>query len=243
MSTAINWTDEVWNPVTGCSKVSAGCRNCYAFALHDMRHKAFVEGKKLGKQYAKPFHEIQLLPQRLEKPLKWKKPRKIFVNSMSDLFHDDIPGWFIKQIFDVMMKADWHVYQVLTKRSERMKDIVTAYLKQQNMESLPPHIWIGVSVENEEASKERVHHLIKTKASVRFLSCEPLLGPLDLAVHLSWIEPSTGRSYIHWIIAGGESGINARPMRKYWVDDLKNQSKAFGIPFFFKQWGGIFTSK
>ncbi|MCM3144336.1 phage Gp37/Gp68 family protein [Brevibacillus sp. MER 51] len=237
MGTAIEWTDVVWNPVTGCSKVSEGCRNCYAFALHDMRHKAFLEGKKLPQQYSKSFKELQLFSDRLEQPVKWKKPRKIFVNSMSDLFHKDVPGWFIKQVFDIMMKADWHVYQVLTKRADRMREIVTAYLEHEKMDKLPPHIWIGVSVENEDANKERVHHLVKTKASVRFLSCEPLLGPIDLSVHLNWLERDTGKPYIHWIIAGGESGSNARPMRQYWVESLRDQCKEFGVAFFFKQWG------
>ncbi|MGG4499046.1 DUF5131 family protein [Brevibacillus reuszeri] len=240
MTTSIEWTDKVWNPLTGCSKVSEGCRNCYAITLHNRRYDAYHNGKELPQQYALPFNEIQLFQSRVDMPLPWRKPRKIFVNSMGDLFHEQVPGWFIKEVFDVMMKAHWHTFQVLTKRAERMREIVNAYLNQNNLEKLPSHVWLGVSIENEQTNNERVHQLVKTKAAVRFLSCEPLIGPIDLTPHFNWIEPDTGRSYLHWVIVGGESGMNARPLRQTWVEGLKNQCEQYGVAFFFKQWGEFF---
>lgn len=287
METAIEWTDAVWNPVTGCSKVSEGCRNCYAFALHDMRHKAFMEGKKLPQQYAKPFSEIQLFPDRLEQPLKWKKPRRVFVNSMADLFHPDVPFDFIDQVFAVMALCPQHTFQILTKRPERMLEYLTKptspfsidkladispYMEEWGWISpedaaniappgsaLPkwpewplPNVWLGTSVENQKAADERITLLLQTPAAVRFLSCEPLLGPVDLqkvrykdqvtinaltGMHDWKYPPANPEQRIHWVIVGGESGQNARPMHPDWVKSLRDQCQDAGVPFFFKQWG------
>lgn len=244
MTTAIEWTDAVWNPVTGCSKVSEGCRNCYAFALHDMRHKAYLEGKKLPAQYAKPFSEIQLFPDRLEQPLRWKKPRRIFVNSMSDLFHESVPDDFIEKVFKIMCVADRHTYQVLTKRPDRMQWWFQHYAW--NL-THTPHIWLGTSVENQKAADERIPLLLQTPAAVRFLSCEPLLGPVDLTNYLPYQYQATDewgsftdvyeQPGVDWIIVGGESGPGARPMHPDWVRSLRDQCQATGVSFFFKQWG------
>ena len=259
MGTAIEWTDTVWNPVTGCNKVSEGCRNCYAFTLHDVRHKAFTEGKKLPRQYAKPFSEIQLFPGRLLEPLRWKKPRRVFVNSMSDLFHENVPFEFIEKVFAIMEEAYWHTFQVLTKRPERMLEFMTWYLNRCSDEGVgyrhesPKNVWLGVSVENQRAADERIPLLLQTPAAVRFLSCEPLLGPLDLRewlhVHnrMCYDDPGPGHgspflvcdevNRIDWIIVGGESGPNARPMHPDWVRSLRDQCQAACVPFFFKQHG------
>lgn len=262
MTTAIEWTDTVWNPVTGCSKVSEGCRNCYAFALHDMRHKAFQEGKKLPQQYAKPFSEIQLFPDRLVQPLKWKKPQRVFVNSMADLFHKDVPDDFIWSVFDIMAKCPEHTFQILTKRPERMEEMLSGrYWRDLGTPKKPffariikgeeregdvpflPNVWLGTSVENQNAADERVRHLLETPAAVRFLSCEPLLGPVDLEFTVQFEHPDN-EGYgalaikgIDWIIAGGESGPNARPMHSDWVEGLRDQCEEYRVPFFFKQWG------
>jgi protein gp37 len=285
--TAIEWTDTVWNPVTGCSKVSEGCRNCYAFALHDMRHKAFTEGKKLPRQYAKPFSEIQLFPGRLLEPLRWKKPRRVFVNSMSDLFHEDVPEKFLDLVFASMglcyevsmlgspeeVKRPRHIFQILTKRPERMLKYMKRLAEMVNLDSplssaarkvsraaghifwmnAPfittqwvidgfPGLWLGVSVENQKAADERIPLLLQTPAAVRFLSCEPLLGPVDLSRWLfDWLfvdEPGESvEPPIHWVIAGGESGSNARPMHPDWARDLRDQCQAAGVAYFHKQNG------
>ncbi|CAJ1003906.1 DUF5131 family protein [Brevibacillus aydinogluensis] len=255
MGTAIEWTDTVWNPVTGCNKVSEGCRNCYAFALHDMRHKSFTEGKKLPRQYAKPFSEIQLFPERLEQPLKWRKPRRIFVNSMSDLFHEDVPEGFIGSVWDVMARTPRHTYQILTKRPERMQELLSKWAddgwywrREYGMWCGPltgplPNVWLGVSVENQKAADERIPLLLQTPAAVRFLSCEPLLGPVDLEFTAQFEHPDnegygvTAIKGIDWVIVGGESGPNARPMHPEWVRGLRDQCEDYGVPFFFKQWG------
>lgn len=287
MSTAIEWTDAVWNPVTGCSKVSEGCRNCYAFALHDMRHKAFLEGKKLPEQYAKPFNKIQLFPERLIVPLKWKKPRRVFVNSMADLFHPDVPFDFIDKVFAAIALSPKHTFQILTKRPERMNEYMntpdrdetigqTAMLLYEQFggkgdcslaaglihgpgraTSLPgvpdrptawpiPNAWLGTSVENQKAADERIPFLLETPAAVRFLSCEPLLGPVDLEFITQFEHPDNegyGLQAINgldWVIVGGESGTNARPMRQSWVEGLRDQCQEYGVAFFFKQWGEFF---
>lgn len=212
-SSSIEWTEATWNPVTGCTKISSGCAHCYAELmarrLQAMRQPNYRNGFKLTLQ-----------PQMLEKPLAWRKPRKIFVNSMSDLFHEDVPMDYIRKVFDVMHRADWHQYQVLTKRSLRLRDVA---------EDLPwgSHIWAGVSVEN-EANQRRIGDLRKIPAKIKFLSLEPLLGPL----------PGLDLSGIDWVIVGGESGKGARPMDPDWVLDIRDQCLASGTPFFFKQWGG-----
>lgn len=210
----IEWTDVTWNPVTGCTKVSSGCKNCYA-------ERMAKRLKAMGVERYKNEFKLTLQPDLLEKPLSWSKPRMIFVNSMSDLFHEEVPDSFIERIFETMVSADWHIFQVLTKRSERLARLAP---------SLPwsEHIWMGVSVEN-QIVVDRIDHLKKTAAKVKFLSCEPLLGPLvDLPLHS-----------IDWVIVGGESGPRARPMKKSWVMEIKHQCKRANVPFFFKQWGGI----
>jgi protein gp37 len=214
---AIEWTDATWNPVTGCTKISAGCDNCYA-----ARFAERWRGTP-GHPFEAGF-DLTLRPDRLEQPLRWKKPRRIFVNSMSDLFHKDVPASFVDQVFDVMERADWHCFQVLTKRSSRMHD----YVWHRYGDQLPEHIWFGVSLESAKLER-RVHVLRIIPAKVRFLSVEPLLGPLG-ALDLSGI---------HWVIVGGESGPGARPMHPDWVREIRDQCIAQNVPFFFKQWGGI----
>jgi protein gp37 len=219
---AIEWTDATWNPVTGCTKISAGCDNCYAARFAERWRGTSGHPFEAG-------FDLTLRPDRLEQPLRWKKPRRIFVNSMSDLFHKDVPASFVDQVFDVMWRANWHSFQVLTKRSGRMND----YLWQRFSElpdfgKLPGHVWFGVSVEDAKV-KRRIDVLRTIPASVRFLSVEPLIGPLG-ALDLSGI---------HWVIVGGESGPGARPMHPEWVREIRDQCIAQNVPFFFKQWGGI----
>jgi protein gp37 len=215
---AIEWTDATWNPVTGCTKITAGCENCYA-ARFSERFRGVT-----GHPFERGF-DLTLRPDRISQPLAWRRPRMIFVNSMSDLFHKEIPREFIDRVFDTMEAASWHVFQVLTKRSTLMRD----YLRHRYGDvKAPPHIWLGVSVENGAATK-RIKHLQQSPASIRFLSIEPLIGPvgtMDLAG-------------IHWVIAGGESGPNARPMDIDWARDIRDQCARPGVAFFFKQWGGI----
>lgn len=222
----IEWTDSTWNPVTGCTKMSPGCKNCYA--------ETFAERFR-GVQ-AHPFEQgfdLKLWPERLDMPLRWKEPRTIFVNSMSDLFHEEVPEEFIGRVFDTMIRADHHVFQVLTKRAGRMLEWTRSRFRFRNEKSdgrdvLPRHIWLGVSVEDQTRTS-RIRDLRKVPAQIRFLSLEPLLGPVDL--HASLL---TG---IHWVIVGGESGHKARPMDPAWADGVRVQCAALGVPFFFKQWG------
>lgn len=214
----IEWTDATWNPVTGCTKISAGCDNCYA--------ERFAERFRgvPGHPYEQGF-DLTLRPGRIEQPLAWRTPRMIFVNSMSDLFHKHVPFAFVDDVFDTMERARWHTFQVLTKRSSLMRKYVNARYKER---PVPPHIWLGVSVED-GTKLSRVQHLRNTNASIRFLSVEPLVGrvgDIDL----------TG---IHWVIVGGESGPNARPIRSEWVREVRDQCVEAGVPFFFKQWGGL----
>lgn len=262
----IQWTDATWNPTTGCTRVSAGCDHCYAFQLHDQRHAAYLQGAKLPPQYAKPFSEVQLLPKRLHQPIRWTKPRKIFVDSMADLFHKDVPNDYLVKVFAAMAAAPQHQFQVLTKRPQRMHRFVTeaannleAIRVQMNelefdlcrplTETPPswplPNVWLGTSVENQEAAY-RIDWLVKTPAAVRFLSCEPLLGPLDLDRWL-W-DDNTGYSAaqtpyepsgnLHWIITGGESGPDHRPLDLDWVRSIRDQCNTVGVAFFHKQNGG-----
>jgi protein gp37 len=214
----IEWTEATWNPVTGCDKVSPGCAHCYA-------ERMAKRLKGMGQRnYARGF-ELTLQPQMLELPLRWKRAKRIFVNSMSDMFHVDVPLDFIQQAFDVMGRANWHQYQVLTKRSERLLSL-DAELNWQ------PHIWMGVSVENARFL-HRIDQLRETHAHVKFLSLEPLLGPL----------PRLDLRNIDWVIVGGESGPHARPMNPAWVSDIRDQCQDANVAFFFKQWGGVFKSK
>jgi len=225
---AIEWTDRTWNPVTGCTRVTAGCDHCYAFSLHDQRHQIYQanwgrwspQGKLMPAQYAQPFSTVQLLPERLEAPLHIKTPSRIFVNSMADLFHSAVPEDYIWQVFDVMRRASWHTFQILTKRPGRLRRLGSVL-------PWPANVWIGVSIESDELTPRAnaVRHL---RAAVRFLSCEPLLGSL----------PSLDLAGIDWVIVGGESGPMARPCDPAWVRDLRDRCAALAIPFFLKQWGG-----
>ena len=214
---AIEWTDATWNPVTGCTKVTRGCDNCYAERLAER-----FRGTP-GHPFESGF-DLTLRPERISKPLSWKQPRMIFVNSMSDLFHKDIPTEFIDRVFDTMEQAEHHVFQVLTKRSPLMRD----YLRRRYGSNLAPrHIWCGVSVEDSKATA-RIRHLRDAPISTRFLSIEPLLGPIgDIDIE-----------GVAWIIVGGESGPNARPMKREWVVDIRSLCERKRVPFFFKQWGG-----
>ena len=214
---SIEWTDATWNPVTGCTKISRGCDNCYA--------ERFAERWRgvSDHPYQQGF-DLRLWPSRLNQPSRWVKPRMIFVNSMSDLFHKHIDHSFIDLIFETMETVDWHVYQILTKRSSLMRE----YLQCRYADcSVPGHIWCGVSVENQSA-KSRIQHLRMAPVGVRFLSLEPLLGPVK-DIDLEGIS---------WVIVGGESGPQARPMRPEWVHDIRDHCASGGVPFFFKQWGG-----
>ena len=214
----IEWTESTWNPLTGCNKISPGCKHCYAERmakrLQAMGQANYVNGFKLT-----------MHPQALEKPLEWKTPQVIFVNSMSDLFHKDVPLEFIQSVFDVMKRAHWHQFQVLTKRSERLLEL-SPYLEWTD------NIWMGVSVENADYTF-RIDHLRKTDAKIKFLSVEPLLGPIS----------KMNLKGINWVIAGGESGPGARPLERDWVVGVRDQCLKAKVPFFFKQWGGVQKKK
>jgi protein gp37 len=215
---AIEWTDATWNPVTGCTKITAGCDNCYASRFAE-RFRGVP-----GHPFERGF-DLTLRPERMQQPLAWRRSRMIFVNSMSDLFHKDVPRRFIDRVFETMEQANWHVFQVLTKRSSLMRD----YLRGRYGEGVPPgHIWLGVSVE-EARAKSRINHLRAAPAAVRFLSIEPLIGPIG----------DINLSDIHWVIVGGESGPRARQMQADWVRDILRQAQEQRVAFFFKQWGGI----
>ena len=214
---AIEWTDASWNPVTGCTKVSAGCAFCYAERLSKRLQKMNPDGK-----YRNGF-KITLHEKDLDLPLHWKDSRKIFVNSMSDLFHPEVPDDFILKVYDTMEKADWHIYQILTKRPERMKKFTNEIYKK-----ILPHVWLGTSIENDKVLN-RLTELKKVKAATKFISFEPLLGPVG-KVNLKGI---------HWAIVGGESGFHHRPIEKEWVKEIRHQCREYNVAFFFKQWGGL----
>jgi protein gp37 len=213
----IEWTDASWNPVTGCSKVSPGCAHCYA--------ETFAERFRgvPGHPYEQGF-DLRMWPTRLDLPLRWKQPRRIFVTSMADLFHEEVPFEFVQRVFEVMAKADWHQFQVLTKRHERLAELAPRL-------PWPDNVWAGVSIENSRFI-HRADYLREVPAAVRFISAEPLLGPLT-GLDLTGID---------WLIAGGESGVGHRPIKAAWVEELRDRCLAEGIAFFFKQWGGR-TSK
>ncbi|MFO0806715.1 MAG: phage Gp37/Gp68 family protein [Gemmataceae bacterium] len=300
-NSAIEWTDATWNPTTGCTRVSDGCRNCYAFQLHDMRHEAHKAGKSVPAQYAKPFKELQMFEDRLTAPLSWRKPRRIFVNSMSDLFHKDVPEVFIDRVFAAMALAEWHTYQILTKRPERMAEYfsraeyrtgriaaavegfaaVLPWKKQRRVgdmavtspagvyeglmggwrSPLPKNVWLGTSVENQDAADKRIPHLLSVPAAVRFLSCEPLLGEVNLRRYFhhsyrcpAYVPPPRPVSYagqgegctcprLHWVIVGGESGPGARPCRVEWIRSIVDQCRAASVPVFAKQLGGNIVTR
>ncbi len=210
----IEWTEATWNPVTGCNKLSPGCKNCYA-------ERMAKRLKAMGQRNYRNGFKLTLQPHMLELPLRWKKPQTIFVNSMSDLFHKDVPLDYIQQVFDVMSRAHWHRFQVLTKRADRLEEL-SPYL------NWAPNIWMGVSVESEKYV-DRIDYLRRTGAKTKFLSLEPLLGPLN-DLDLSGID---------WAIVGGESGFGARPMLVDWVTSIRDQCLDAGVAFFFKQWGGV----
>lgn len=247
--TGIEWTDETWNPVTGCSKVSQGCKYCYA-------ERQWPRMVKLCKAYAgRKFTDVQCHTDRIYKPLRWKRPRMIFVNSMSDLFHEDVPDSFIQTVFEVIRDSEQHIFQILTKRPERMmqfmKETTAAFEQPQNM-------WLGVSVEDQAAANERIPILLQTPAAVRWLSIEPMIGAIDLE-HIQWPQkhkvdvlrrgawdiPGWHKGFtnhndmngINWVVAGGESGPNARPCHPDWIRTLRDQCRLAGVPFLFKQWG------
>ncbi len=227
----IEWTDSTWNPVTGCTKVSAGCDNCYAHTLAHVR-LAGVYLRQLPvvpspENVADPF-AVRLWPARLGDPARWKDPRMIFVNSMSDLFHVDVPDKYVRQIFEVMLRETRHIYQVLTKRPSRAVRWFNLNRDLFPDGEIPSHIWMGTSVENQDVDY-RIAHLRQLPARVRFLSCEPLIGELDLDGLLQGI---------HWVIAGGESGTNHRPMKPEWVTLVRDRCDEADVAFFFKQWGG-----
>ena len=218
-TSSIEWTDATWNPVRGCTRISPGCQHCYAGTFAE-RFRGVP-----GHPYEQGF-DLRLVPEKLAEPLKWATPKSIFVNSMSDLFHADVPDAYIERVVRVMMAADWHTYQVLTKRHERLRDLLRTRLA---FAAASPHIWWGVSVEDRRHGLPRIAALRQAPAAVRFLSVEPLLedlGEVDL-------------EGIHWVIVGGESGHGARRMEEAWVRSLRRRCEIADVPFFFKQWGGV----
>jgi protein gp37 len=212
-SSSIEWTECTWNPVTGCTKTSPGCKHCYAermaYRLKAMGVPAYSDG-----------FAVRLQPQALEAPLTWKRPKTVFVNSMSDLFHREVPDEYIFRVFSIMKQAHWHTFQVLTKRADRLLALSPKL-------DWPKNVWQGISVES-KGYYDRIRSLQRTGAAVKFLSCEPLLGPL----------PRMPLKNINWVIAGGESGPGSRPMDPDWVRSIRDQCRKSGVPFFFKQWGG-----
>lgn len=219
----IEWTDATWNPVRGCTKISPGCKHCYA-ELFAERFRGVP-----GHPYEQGF-DLRLVPGKLYEPLQWRTPKMVFVNSMSDLFHEGVPDSYIEKVAWVMATARWHTFQVLTKRAERLAQLLRTKL---SFAAGQPHIWWGVSVENRKHGLPRVQHLRAAPAAVRFLSIEPLLEDLE----------KIDLSNIHWAIVGGESGPGARPMKKEWVVSVRDQCRKASVPFFFKQWGGVRKSR
>jgi protein gp37 len=281
--TGISWTDRTWNPVVGCTKVSQGCKNCYAKTIHDRRHAAALAGKDIAPQYAQPFETVQLMYDRLTDPLSWRDRSRVFVNSVSDLFHESVPFEYIDLVFGTMLLASRHTFQILTKRPDRMreyfarlaahrhnwppviqlhqatsehffgskvrrtrKDVVridrAAFYGHKHTPWPLKNVWLGVSVENQAAADERITLLLQTPAAIRFLSCEPLLGPIDVSVYLEedgYIDDEYVRP-IDWVIAGGESGSakqHVRPMHPDWARSLRDQCVTNFVPFHFKQNG------
>ena len=213
-NSSIEWTEQTWNPTVGCTKISPGCKYCYAERMAKRLQAIGVKGYENG-------FKLSLVPDRLSEPLRRKKPTIYFVNSMSDLFHENIPNSYIDQIFDVIRQTPQHTYQILTKRANRLEKFCRTH-------EIPPNAWVGVSVENKKYGLPRIEQLRRVNARIRFLSIEPLLedlGEIDL-------------SNIHWVIVGGESGPKARPMKQEWVENIKIQCKQQNVAFFFKQWGG-----
>ncbi|MFI5072650.1 MAG: DUF5131 family protein [Terriglobales bacterium] len=223
LNSHIEWTDATWNPVRGCTKISPGCKHCYAETFAER-----FRGVK-GHPYEQGF-DLRIVPEKLTEPFAWRSPKLVFVNSMSDLFQPGVSDQYIEAVSQVMVKANWHTYQVLTKRSERLRDLLQSGLSFASHQS---NIWWGVSVEDRKYGLPRMNHLRSAPAAVRFLSVEPLLEDLG-ELNLSGIS---------WVIVGGESGPGARPLRKEWVISIRDQCRARGVPFFFKQWGGVRKTK
>lgn len=230
--TGIEWTETTWNPVTGCDRVSEGCDHCYALtmaarlkAMGSERYRRDGDPRTSGPGFGVTLHH-----DKIGEPLSWCRPRVVFVNSMSDLFHAEVPVDFIRDVFGTMEATPLHTYQVLTKRAGRMASVVGRWAKEGFQP--PSNVWLGTSVENQRWADIRIPKLVETPAAVRFLSAEPLLGPVDLT---SWLS---GAAAFDWVIAGGESGAGARPMDAGWVRDLRDQCSDAGVAFFFKQWGG-----
>lgn len=248
--THIEWTEATWNPVTGCSKVSAGCKHCYA-----EREWARLSANPKTRYHGRSFNEVQYHSDVLELPLHWKRPRRIFVNSMSDLFHGAVPDRFIADVFGIMAATPWHTYQVLTKRPQRMRDLLRAgcmgrfeadaeecaalYTDQWPLDWPLKNVWLGVSVEDQETADERIPILLDTPAWTRWVSAEPLLGPVDILGYLDGlaVNADISRPNVDWVVAGGESGANARPMHPQWARSLRDQCTAADAPFLLKQWG------
>lgn len=223
LNSHIEWTDATWNPVRGCTKISPGCKHCYAETFAER-----FRGVK-GHPYEQGF-DLRLVPEKLTEPFSWRSSKLVFVNSMSDLFQPGVPDEYVSAVAQVMVTANWHTYQVLTKRSETLRDLLTTKLK---FAAKSEHIWWGVSVEDRKYGLPRIDHLRQAPAKVRFLSVEPLLedlGPIDL-------------SGISWVIVGGESGPGARPMKREWVVSIRRRCREQRVPFFFKQWGGVRKAK
>jgi protein gp37 len=260
--TGIEWTEATWNPVTGCAKVSQGCKNCYA-----LREWPRMAAAKHTVYFGREFTDVQCHPERLDQPLRWRRPRRIFVNSMSDLFHADVPDEFIDRVFAIMglcfAMERGHTFQVLTKRTDRMRQYLsnpdTVWMVTRAMKALGPelpgenspptwplpNVWLGVSVEDQETADERIPLLLDTPAAVRWISAEPLLGPVDLLAtpagdilcRCGGCMEMTRDTRLDWVIVGGESGPKARPMSPDWARGLRDQCAAAGVPFMFKQWG------
>jgi protein gp37 len=219
LNSHIEWTDATWNPVRGCTKISPGCKHCYAETFAER-----FRGVK-GHPYEQGF-DLRLVPEKLTEPFAWRSPKLVFVNSMSDLFQPGVSDEYVEAVSQVMVRANWHTYQVLTKRSERLRDLLQTRL---GFAAVKENIWWGVSVEDRKYGLPRIEHLRNAPAAVRFLSVEPLLEDLG-EINIAGIS---------WVIVGGESGPGARPMKKDWVISIRDQCKAAGVPFFFKQWGGV----
>ena len=243
MSTKINWTDETWNPIIGCSKISPGCKNCYAekmaYRLSKIKHTEYYGHVLHGKNWngLTSYH----FKEGLKKPLKWKKPRMIFVCSMSDIFHENVSFWWIDEVFEIIEKCPQHTFQILTKRPE----IMQRYFSRNQCKIIPDNVWLGVTAENQEQANKRIPVLLQIPAKIHFVSVEPMLSEIDLFnvdneinQKMSEIEPKEmffSADYIDWVICGGESGHNARLMSSEWARSLKDQCKEANVPFFFKQ--------
>lgn len=262
-TTAIQWTHvpgykgETWNPTTGCTRVSPGCDHCYAFQLHDQRHVAWKRGRfdSAPEQYRQPFSTVQLLEARLTEPLRARKPRAYFVDSMADLFHEDVPDDYLTRVWSTMRQCPQHIFMVLTKRPERMREFVTNFQRFREVDpvvepTVLPNVWLGVSAEDQERADARIPLLLDTPAAVRFVSAEPLLGPIDFTggregtfdllsnIDFELLEPwPDDPPQLDWVIVGGESGPHARPFDLAWARSIRDQCAAAGVAFFMKQIG------